>query len=302
MIMPPLHLPALRAFEAASRCRSFRRAAADLHVSPSAVSHAIRRLERQLGVSLFVRDGRPLRLSAAGETLMAHVERGFAELHRGVAAVSSRGPQLLRLHCAPSFAAQWLGPLLPALLAAHPNLEIRLAAGTDYSRFAADEFDADIIYGLPRQTGLEVIPLGEETLMPLCAPGLAAQVTQPADLLAAPLIESDNKTLRWADWFAANGLAPPPARRARFDRSFLALAAAVDGLGVALESTRLAHRELAAGRLVGPLAGRATDCHYVGHRLVFPQNTRRGALALFIGWLEAELLGRPAQCGLGTAH
>ena len=293
--MLPLHLPALRAFEAASRCRSFRRAAADLNVSPSAVSHAVRRLERQLGAELFVREGRPMRLSAEGETLMAHVERGFAELGRGVAAVSSRGPQLFRLHCAPSFAAQWLGPRLPALLAQHPTLEIRLAAGTDYSRFAADEFDADIIYGLPRQAGLDVIPLGTEAVTPLCTPAMAARVTGPADLLDLPLIESDNKTMRWVDWFTANALPTPAARRARFDRSFLALAAAANGLGVALESTLLAQRELADGRLVRPLHGRAVDCHYVGHRLVFPRNTRRGALALFAGWLEAELAGGPAD-------
>ena len=287
--MPPLHLPALRAFEAASRNRSFRRAAAELHVSPSAVSHAVRRLERELGATLFIRDGRPMRLSAEGETLMAHVERGFAELARGVAAVSSRGPLRFRLHCAPSFAAQWLSPRLPALLASHPSLEVRLAAGTDYSRFAADEFDADIIYGLPRQTGLEVVPLGEEVVVPLCAPALAAGLREPADLLAAPLLESDNKTLRWADWFVANGLPAPMQRRARFDRSFLAVAAAVDGLGVALESTRLAERELADGRLVNPLAGRAEHLRYVAHRLVHLPGAQRGPLALFLGWLRAEL-------------
>jgi DNA-binding transcriptional LysR family regulator len=283
------HLPALRAFESACRCGSFKAAAGELNISPSAVSHAVRRLERQLGARLFVRDGRAMRLSAEGETLMVHVERGFAELARGVAAVSSRGPQLFRLHCAPSFAAQWLAPRLPALLAAHPSLELRLAAGTDYSRFAADEFDADIIYGMPRQTGLEVVPLGEETVTPLCTPALAAKLATPSDLLNAQLIESDNKMLRWADWFALNGRAAPAGRRARFDRSFLSLAAAADGLGIALESTRLAERELASGRLVRPLAGRAEDCHYVGHRLVYPKTARRGPLAVFSRWIAVEL-------------
>jgi len=292
--MGMMNLPALRAFEAACRCRSFRAAAAELNISASAVSHAVRRLERQLGARLFVRDGRAVRLSAEGETLMAHVERGFSELSRGVAAVSARGPQLFRLHCAPSFAAQWLGPRLPALLAAHPSLELRLAAGTDYSRFAADEFDADIIYGLPRQTGLEVIPLGEEIVTPLCAPALAASLMRPADLLTAPLIESDNNLLRWADWFSANGLAAPAGRKLRFDRTFLSLSAAVDGLGVALEGMRMAERELADGRLVQPLRGRAVDCRYVGHRLVYPPGGRRGPLGLFVGWLVAEL-GLPDQ-------
>ena len=182
---------------------------------------------------------------------------------RGVAAVSSRGPLLFRLHCAPSFAAQWLGPRLPGLLQTHPSLEIRLAAGTDYSRFAADEFDADIIYGLPRQAGLNVLPLGEEVVTPLCVPALAAKLTRAADLLAAPLLESDNKTLRWSDWFSANALAPPQARRARFDRSFLAIAAAVSGLGVALESTLLAERgvgERSAGAPVARAGGGLPLC------------------------------------------
>ncbi len=287
--MTPLHLSALRAFEAAARCHSFALAARELNVSPSAISHAVRRLERELGAALFLRNGKPLLLSVAGETLMRHVDRGFAELGRGVAAVSSRGPLRFRLHCAPSFAAQWLGPRLPALLQTHPSLEIRLAAGTDYSRFAADEFDADIIYGLPRQPGLDVLPLGEEVVTPLCTPALAAGLARAEDLLAAPLLESDNKTLRWSDWFSANALAPPQPRRARFDRSFLAIAAAVSGLGVALESTLLAQRELASGALVRPLQGRAEDCRYVGHRLVFPRDARRPPLTLFVAWLEAEL-------------
>ena len=287
--MTPLHLSALRAFEAAARGRSFARAARELNVSPSAISHAVRRLERELGATLFLRTGKPLLLSVEGETLMRHVDRGFAELGRGVAAVSSRGPMLFRLHCAPSFAAQWLGPRLPGLLQRHPGLEIRLAAGTDYSRFAADEFDADIIYGLPRQAGLTVLPLGEEVVTPLCAPALAPGLARAEDLLAAPLLESDNKTLRWSDWFSANALAPPQARRARFDRSFLAIAAAVSGLGVALESTLLAERELASGALVRPLFGRAEDCRYVGHRLVFPGEVRHASLTLFLAWLHGQL-------------
>ena len=288
--MPDLPLPALRAFEAASRTGSFRRAAAELNVSPSAVSHSVRRLERSLGAHLFERDGRAVRLSVAGEMLMRHVGRGFDELHRGVAAVAARGPLRFRLHCAPSFAAQWLAPRLPALLALHPALEIRLHADANYSRFAADEYDADIIYGLPRVPGLVVVPLGEEGVTPLCAPSVAEGLARPADLLGRTLIQSDNKTVRWPDWFAANLLPPPTVRGLRFDRSFLAIAAAADGLGVTLESTRLAERELASGRLVQPFAGRAADCRYVGHRLVFlPQSARHRPVLLFLEWMRGEL-------------
>ena len=283
-----LPLSALRVFEAASRNRSFRQAAAELHLSPSAVSHAVRRLEQGLGVALFERDGRAMALTAAGETLMRHVSRGLAELQAGLAAVDARGPLLFRLHCAPSFAAQWLAPRLPRLLARHPALEVRLHADANYSRFAGDEYDADIIYGLPRTPGLVVVPLGEEVVTPLCAPALAEGLRTAGDLLGRTLITSDNKMVRWADWFAANAVAPPAPHGPRFDRSFLSVAAAADGMGVALESTRLAERELASGRLVQPLLGRAADCRYVGHHLVYPA-ARCGTATLFRDWLQAEL-------------
>src|ERR671916_1478978 len=133
----------LRIFEAAGRTGSFRAAAAELNLTPSAVSHAVRKLEEALGSNLFLRDARAVRLSYEGEALMRHVARAFDELRRGMEAVSTRGPQLLRLHSAPSFAAQWLSPRLSRFLREHPGIEIRLAAGTDYTRFGNEEFDAD---------------------------------------------------------------------------------------------------------------------------------------------------------------
>lgn len=283
-------LSILRAFEAAGRTGSFRTAAAELGLTPSAVSHAVRKLERTLGASLFAREARTVRLSPEGEALMRHVGRAFEELRRGLELVSTRGPQLLRLHSAPSFATQWLSPRLSRFLREHPGIEVRLAAGTDYTRFLNDEFDADIVYGPPRQEGLVVVPLGEETVAPLCAPDLARAIEAPTDLFGHVLIESETKQVRWSDWFARNGLPAPRPQGMRFDRSFLAIAAAVDGLGVTLESTRLAERELAGGRLVRPLAGRAEDVRYVGHHLVFPRSARqRHSLRLFARWLGAEL-------------
>ena len=289
------HLPltALRAFEAAGRTGSFRSAADDLALTPSAVSHAIRGLERDLGALLFEREGRSIRLTPEGETLMRHVERGFGELSLGIASVAARRPQLLRLHCAPSFAAQWLMPRLKRLLAECPGLELRIAAGTDYTRFLADEFDADVVYGAPTPEaaqGLMVLPLGTETITPLCAPELVPLIRTPRDLMGLPLIESDNKRVRWPAWFAANGLAAPPPRGPRFDRSFLSLSAAADGLGVALETTLLAEREIASGRLVRPLQGVAEDVVYTGHWLVMPRAKRYARpMVLFLGWLAREL-------------
>src|ERR671917_2061067 len=137
----PLPLSALRAFEAAARTGSFRAAAEDLSLTPSAVSHAIRGLEQTLGTALFLRTGRTVRLTDAGRTLMHHVERGFGELLLGLGSVSMHGPRLLRVHSAPSFAAQWLLPRLRRLLQEVEGLEIRIAAGTDYASFTTDEFD-----------------------------------------------------------------------------------------------------------------------------------------------------------------
>jgi LysR family transcriptional regulator, glycine cleavage system transcriptional activator len=289
----PLKVPisTLRVFEAAARWQSFHAAASELSLTPSAVSHSIRKMEEALGVVLFERVGRGVSLSSEGQTLMGYTERGFDELQRGLEAISSRAPRLLRLHSGPSFAAQWLAPRLARFFAQCPDVEVRLSAGVEYARFDTGEFDADIMYGLPRQEGLVVLPLKEETVTPLCAPHIAGTIESPTDLLRHPLIQSDNKQVRWPAWFALNGMAVPSTSRGlRFDRSFLAIAVAADGLGIALESTLLAEREISRGRLVAPLSGRSQDIRYVGHHLVYPPPfEHRVQLRLFAQWLAREL-------------
>jgi DNA-binding transcriptional LysR family regulator len=229
---------------------------------------------------------------------MRHVERGFGELLLGLGSVSAHGPQLLRVHCAPSFAAQWLLPRLRRLLQEVEGLEVRIAAGTDYARFLRDEFDIDIVYGMPSSNdynasihhNLIILPLGTEVVTPLCAPVLATKIRTPRDLLRQTLIESETKKVRWPAWFATNGLIAPEPRGPRFDRSFLSLSAAADELGVALESMRLAERELASGRLVRPLKDMCEDVIYTGHWLVFPRPMRYSrSLVLFVEWLAKEL-------------
>ena len=105
-------ISAIRAFEAAARTGSFRDAANELHLTPSAVSHAIRKLEGTLRTVLFERSARSVRLTPAGENLMRHTGAAFDQLRRGLEEVAARGPQLVRVHSAPSFAAQWLAILL----------------------------------------------------------------------------------------------------------------------------------------------------------------------------------------------
>ena len=290
MAMSQLPLSALRAFEAAARTGSFRAAADELGLTPSAVSHAIRGFEELIGTTLFERDGRQVRLNPVGDALLLHVAGAFDELRHGLEIAGARSSNLLRIHCAPSLAAQWLMPRLRSLIEQHPEVEVRLASGTDYPRFRNDEFDVDICYGPPRWEGMVVLPLGEEIVRPMCSPSLAGAIREPADLLRLPLIESEQKRVRWNAWFAGNGLSAPNPGGYRFDRSFMAIAAAADGLGVALESTRLAERELASGKLVAPLAGRAQDVAYVGHYLVYPpQAKHRRSVRTFTQWIAQEL-------------
>lgn len=293
-----LPLSALRAFEAVTRTGSFRAAASDLNLTPSAVSHAVRGLERTLGVSLFVRDGRSVRLTSEGELLMQHVVRGFGELQLGIGSISVRGARLLRLHCAPSFAAQWLAPRLRRLVAEVSGLEVQIAADTTYTRFVDDDFDADIVYGAPSREfyaalghqGVVILPLGTEVVTPLCAPEMATRIRTARSLMNETLIESERKNVRWAAWFAANGLIAPEPRGLRFDRSFMSLSAAADGLGVALESMLLAEREIASGRLVRPLKHACEDVVYTGHWLVFPRAKRYSqSIVVFVNWLAKEL-------------
>ena len=294
-VLKDVSLSTVKAFESAARHGSFRSAASELNLSPSAISHAILKLEQTLGTNLFEREGRAVRLSPDGETLMRHVGLAFDELRVGMELVSNRGPQLLRLHSAPSFATQWLTPRLSSFLSTHPGVEVRLAASTDYTRFLNDEFDADIVYGPTRAEGVVSIPLGLETVTPLCAPQLAERIKAIEDLSGNLLIQSDLKRVQWFDWFKANGKEPLIPHGARFDRSFLAIAVACAGLGIALESTRLAEREIETGRIVAPLAGRAKNVEYIGHCLVFPRSARqRHALRVFTGWLLNEL-GLPLQ-------
>ena len=146
---------------------------------------------------------------------------------------------------------------------------------------------------LPSAEGVEIVSLGEETITPLCSPEIARKIRKPKDLFSQVLIRSEVKQVQWHQWFVANGLESPAIHGMRLDRSFLAIAMASSGLGVTLESTRLAEREIATGRLIAPLAGRSVDIRYVGHHLVFPRSSReRRAVRAFTDWIKSELFPR----------
>lgn len=244
----------LRAFEAAARLQSFSLAAHELHLTPSAISHQVRELEEVFGRALFVRSHRRVALTPEGRRLFASLARVLDALEACCAEVElAPSGQVLSVYCAPSLAVKWLGPRLPAFMKEHPGVTIRLSTGAEPMDLTqAREIDVAISYGHALQRpGVEVIPLGKERIVPLCAPSLKEGHRTWKDAIGAlTLIDSQLSHVSWRDWFAMNGLTMPQRARQSFDRGALSISAAVDGMGVALESTRLAERELARGDLV----------------------------------------------------
>ncbi|MCJ2098020.1 LysR substrate-binding domain-containing protein [Methylobacterium sp. E-046] len=270
--------PALRAFEAAARLGSFARASAELHLTPSAVSHQVRALERWFGRPLFRRANRQATLTVDGQRLLAGLAGAFDAIEAVCAELSPPPAALaaaLAVHCTPSFAAKWLGPRFPAFVESHPGIAIRLSTSADpvdLGRHA--EIDILIAYGRPpRGPGLTVESLGPEEIAALCTPEVDRAVGPlgPGPGERFTRLDSSFSPLRWPDWFAHNGLpVPTGAAGAAFDRGSLVIAAAVQGLGVALETLRFARDEIGAGQLVrlggGRVASLYRDLHFICYR------------------------------------
>ncbi len=301
--LPSFH--ALRAFEAAARLGSLARASEELHLTPSAISHQVRALEGYFGRPLFAPGSRSRVLSEDGARLAAGLLGAFDALETACAEVTPRASaSTLFVHCAPSFAAKWLGPRLARFLARHPGLSIRLSSGTGgYDLLRHEETDVAVTYGdAAAVPGVALDPLGEEAVRALCAPALAGRLAgEPGEarraLLGLPLIESSVSPVRWSDWFAANGLGRhPPAPIAGFDRGALVVSAAVQGLGVALETERFVEAELASGQLVALGGERFRPIRRVLHHLVSrsgPHVPHR--VRLFRAWLLEEVGTAPGR-------
>lgn len=256
-----LPLRALVVFEAAARLGSFRVAAEELGLTPSAVSHQIRALEAGLGVDLFERVGRGVALSTDGQEYFAGIRDGFTQLRQATERMArrraGRRTEVVRVQTPPSFAGRWLLPRLPALLADEPGVDIRVVADRD-QRPGSAGIDLMIVYGDDRAWRRTAEPLLHEALQPLCAPALAAGIRVPADLLSRPLIGTRGNALSWADWFRRQGIDAGRAGPAlELDPSDVAIDAAAKGLGVVLESDVLTEDERRDGRLVAPLAAHA---------------------------------------------
>lgn len=287
-------IKAVQAFEAAARLGSFALAAEDLAVTPSAISHQIRILEDQLGVRLFHRVHRSVVLTDAGRVYAAEVTAAFARIEAATQnAAMAGGSAILTVHSTPSFATQWLMPRLARFQEQHPGIDIRLQASVSPVDFAAGVVDVDIRYN-PGAAAVStvLVPFPEDTIVPMCSPGLARglkPIRGPADLAQHTLIHSEVNILGWRDWARLHRRVPLDLDRGpRFDRSFMAISAAVDGLGVCIDSLLLAERELLSGRLVVPFATPGLKAQ--GHALVTLKSAADQAkVRTFRDWLFAEL-------------
>lgn len=288
------NLARLRVFEAAARLESFTLAADELHLTQSAVSHQIRDLEDYFGRKLFVRRNRRVEPTAQGRRLLQGLSRVFDALEAACAEVALPDhDQILALHCAPSFAVKVLGPLLPQFMKAHPHITIRLTTGADPMDLnLAREVDIAISYGSAREVpGVLVQALGDEDIVPLISPTLLSDGQDALDaLLNLPLIDSPLSQVGWSDWFERNGLTLPQRPRPSFDRAALVISAAADGMGIALESARLAERELRRGELVVLGDGRFEPVRLPMHYLsVRSPEIKTERVRVFSDWLQARL-------------
>lgn len=290
--LPPLK--AVQCFEAASRLSSFAAAAEELLVTPSAVSHQIRALEREVGLSLFHRVHRSIVLTDAGRRYAEQIADAFGLIEAATRSIDRTGKaDILTIHSVPSFATQWLMPRLSRYSALHPDVDVRLNASVDRVDLSAGEADFDIRYGTVfPDTGVEVIPFPEETIVVLCAPEIAygeKPIRVLDDLRHHTLIFSEVNLVSWRDWLDQMGLPDIPTDRGpRFDRTFMAISAAVDGLGVGLESRLQIQREIDSGRLVLPFGMRGP--RLVCHRLLFLRSKANvPKIKNFREWLQAQL-------------
>jgi LysR family glycine cleavage system transcriptional activator len=254
-------LPPLRTFEAVARQASFTRAADELAITQSAVSHQIRSLERDLGVALFRRLNPGIALTDDGRTLLEGVRAGFDAMLLATERVRSRHRVGMLTVAAPgAFATWWLVPRLGRFAAAHPHIEIRIAV-MDHreSDFRRDGIDTAVVMRAPRSRAPCEMLLLREKIFPVCSPALVRgenPLRVPADLAHHTLIEEDEPAgpgLDWSSWLShVDQPERAPIRRLRFSQFGVALSAAIDGLGVALGRSPLVDAELAAGRLVRP--------------------------------------------------
>ncbi|MDX1571954.1 MAG: LysR substrate-binding domain-containing protein [Xanthomonadales bacterium] len=268
--LPSLNL--LRAFERAAYHRSFKLAAEDLHITPSAVSHKIKQLEEELEIPLFHRVTRAVKLTPAGQAYFKDVHRAFARLETGTRQLHDRyGKQVLRLHLLPFFASEVLVPKLHSFQMRHPDIDLHLESSFGSSETHPEDADISIALGKGRWPGLEAVELMQLELMAFCTPELAKQIRpdHPEDINDHAVIYFATKLDAWEQWTRGMGLKKfSPRQTLTVDSMFSALQAAEQGLGVVLAALPLTQERLSRSTLVPPFEKRVAiaDRYYLVYR------------------------------------
>lgn len=288
--LPPM--AALRAFETAAQLLSFKAAAAQLHRTPSAISHQIRRLEEDLGAALFHRKPEGLQLTEVGREYYRGVSDALGRLGEATSRLRrEHGDATVTISLFPSLAVRWLIPRLPDFRSQYPDVEIELVSSVRHADFEGGAIDAAIRFGEGDWSGLRCDPLMAEERLPVCSPALAAgppPLQSVSDLARCVLLHNGAHPGEWAQWFADAGVEGVAADRGPvLDASNEVLAAAANGLGVALGRRPLVEIDLDGGRLVAPFDASVRSAGL--YWLVAPEATaEQPALVAFRTWLRAQ--------------
>lgn len=257
---PPLI--AARSFEAAARLRSFQKAADELNVTPTAISHQVKKLELYLGHALFVRLNRAVELTAEGAALAMTLGDLFARLDCALDPSQRRARPTIVISAMPSLAAKWLAPRLGDFEARQPQWQVRMDVEDKLVDFKTGNIDMALRYGMGKYPGLHARKWMDAPVVAVCSPALLKKLplSKPADLRRHTLIHNTTAARRvrppeWDDWLQTAGETKVDASRGPvFSSTYMALEAAQAGHGVTLAPMPLVQRDLASGRLIQPLA------------------------------------------------
>lgn len=288
MISPLPPTQSLRALEALDRLGSVTAAASEMNLTQSAVSRQLKTLEDQLGIALFIREGRGLALTDRARGFAQTTREALDRLSQGVMALrmAPRGGAL-SLAILPGFGMRWLVPKLPDFARDHPDVTINMTTRLQPFAFASEPIDAAIHFGRPEAwPGTRNLPLMQEPVRPLAAPSrLRSGPLPPSALIQQPLLHLQSRPNAWLRWLSAHGVQSGPLPGPVFDQFGALIQAALYGLGVALLPDYMTERERADGSLVD--ASDQVPLVLGTYHLVWPDDRPPSpALAAFLGWLE----------------